>query len=27
LFICDSYGARILAARLPTAGVPLFSHL
>lgn len=27
LYICDSYNGRILAARLPVAGVPLFSHL
>jgi gluconolactonase len=27
LYICDSYGGRILAAKLPVAGVKLFSHL
>ena len=26
LYICDSYGGRILTAKLPVAGVPLFSH-
>ena len=26
LYICDSYGGRILAAKLPVAGVQLFSH-
>lgn len=27
LYICDSYGGRILTAQLPVAGVQLFSHL
>ena len=27
LYICDSYGGRILTAELPVAGVQLFSHL
>ena len=27
LYICDSYGGRILTATLPVAGVKLFSHL
>ena len=26
LYICDSYGGRILTAKLPVAGMPLFSH-